>query len=350
MRPAFNLTMSRGPFDNLDGSVNVPVNPDAQGYVDRECPAGDCQFVFKVHHEDWRAIFRDEAVYCPQCGRPASSDKWWTTEQVEHARNEAVKEVHRRLDKALSNWTRSQNRRLPQGGFVSIQWSYRGRQVPPMVAVQCREAFQVLLQCSQCKARYAVVGSAFFCPACGANEVERQFDQAMQAIEALAGNWTALSGAMVSALGRDAANGELRSLVEGRLSDVVTAFQAVVDHMYRRLPNAPAIRGALFQRIEDGSQAWLTAIAVSYSAFLNEAELRRMNILFQRRHLLEHTDGIVDVKYLKNSGDQEYGSGQRVVVRIQDVVELAQLTRKVVKGLLAAIAALHRFPDSEADG
>jgi hypothetical protein len=55
-----------------------------------------------------------------------------------------------------------------------------------------------------------------------------------------------------------------------------------------------------------------------------------MNTLFQRRHLLSHSEGLVDEKYLKRADDLTYKLGQRIVVKENDVNELLKLIRKIV--------------------
>ena len=79
----------------LDGhKVSILIETDEDGYVDKECPSGSCKFKFKVHAEDWKDIFRDEAVYCPLCRHEAKADSWWTTEQVEHAKRQLFRGYH----------------------------------------------------------------------------------------------------------------------------------------------------------------------------------------------------------------------------------------------------------------
>jgi hypothetical protein len=56
-------------LDQLNGttSVSVPIESDSEGYYDKECPAENCLFGFKVHGEDWTSLVRDEEVFCPAC-------------------------------------------------------------------------------------------------------------------------------------------------------------------------------------------------------------------------------------------------------------------------------------------
>lgn len=67
-------------------TVSVPIEVDAKGYMDRQCPAKACEFLFKVNEVDWKNIFKDEAVWCPMCRHEAPSNQWYSIAQVEHAK------------------------------------------------------------------------------------------------------------------------------------------------------------------------------------------------------------------------------------------------------------------------
>ena len=107
----------------LNGTkVGVTIEADEEGYLDKECPAENCQFIFKVHEEDWKDLFRDEAVFCPMCRHEADADSWWTTEQLDYAKKQAFKQVESRIGKALDSDAREFNRepgsRLEIGEFL----------------------------------------------------------------------------------------------------------------------------------------------------------------------------------------------------------------------------------------
>jgi hypothetical protein len=57
-------------------TIRVSISSDEDGYLDRECPAPECLFQFKVHEDDWRDKVRDEEVFCPSCGHTADSGSW----------------------------------------------------------------------------------------------------------------------------------------------------------------------------------------------------------------------------------------------------------------------------------
>ncbi len=42
---------------SLDGrSVSVEIHADEKGYLDKQCPAANCEFRFKVNEDDWKNI------------------------------------------------------------------------------------------------------------------------------------------------------------------------------------------------------------------------------------------------------------------------------------------------------
>ena len=60
-----------------------------------------------------------------------------------------------------------------------------------------------------------------------------------------------------------------------------------------------------------------------------------MNLLFQRRHLIEHNNGMVDQRYIDKSGDNSYAVGQRLVVKESDPQTLLAIIKKLSKGLVS---------------
>ena len=66
-----------------------------------------------------------------------------------------------------------------------------------------------------------------------------------------------------------------------------------------------------------------------YADYLTAAQLSDMTRLFQQRHLLAHTGGIVDRDYITRSGDSSYAVGQRIVVRDNSVRELLAILLKL---------------------
>src|SRR5690606_3118709 len=86
-----------------------------------------------------------------------------------------------------------------------------------------------------------------------------------------------------------------------------------------------------FQNLEIGAEYWFDLYNETYSNWIDNDEYFNLNLLFQKRHLLSHTEGIVDGKYIEKSGDSNYKVGQRIIVKENDVLQLIEIIQKIVK-------------------
>jgi len=311
-------------------SVSIPVEADERGYVDKECPAANCRDLFKVLEHDWRHVFREEQVFCPRCGHSAPADQWWTTEQVEQAQGKAFAQVQSRISKAIRRDARDFNRRQPREGFIKMSMKAHGAEHPSVIVpLKTAEILEQCIECEQCHARYAVLGPAFFCPCCGGNSIDRMFGSALDKVRAKASRLDTIREALSREANRDIAESLCRSILESGIKDCVVAFQNYAYHRYVSIAGVTNPPANVFQRLDRGSELWRETTGKGYEDWLAPGELDHLRVLFQRRHLLAHTDGIVDQKYLDNSGDSTYRVGQRIVVTANEVVEMASLTAKL---------------------
>jgi hypothetical protein len=108
--------------------VSVPISSDEKGYMDRQCPADNCEFLFKVHEEDWTNIFKDEAVWCPFCRHEAPSDQWFTKAQIKHAEAEALAMVEGRISKAMLADSKTATDNSPETVSSRCLWMSQGQQ------------------------------------------------------------------------------------------------------------------------------------------------------------------------------------------------------------------------------
>lgn len=315
-------------------SISIPIQADEKGYIDKQCPSEDCEFLFKVHAEDWTNIFQNEAVWCPMCRHEAPAKEWFTVEQVEHAKQQALKLVKGQIHNALVSDAESFNRRQSPGGFIKMSMKVSGgRRSTTVIPASAVEAMQLEIQCDACQARYAVIGSAFFCPACGHNSVVRTYTDALTKIQVKRDSQEVIRQALTDASGKDSAEITCRSLLESCISDGVVAFQRYCEGLYSMFGDAPL---NAFQRLDQGNQLWASAVGVGYADWLDADELSRLKILFQRRHLLAHNEGIVDDRYIAKSDDPSYKEGQRIVITERDVGDLLNCLTKLGSALKAA--------------
>lgn len=312
-------------------SVSVPIEADDKGYIDKQCPAEGCEFLFKVNEQDWRDLFSDEPVWCPMCRHEAPADQWFTVGQVEHAKREAMTVIKGEINQAMRADARNFNRRQSPKGFVSMSMSVKGgNQRTFVLPAQAAEAMQLEIQCESCSARFAVIGSAYFCPACGFNSVLRTFSDSLRKIRAKKDGEEAVRKTLSETISPDGAELTCRSLRETCLTDGVTAFQKYCEGLYEPYGSPPL---NAFQRIDDGSRLWLDAVGAGYGEWLTPEEKNVLKILYQKRHLLAHQEGIVDERYIRNSGDTTYKPGQRVVISKRDVDGLLSLLEKLATGI-----------------
>lgn len=315
-------------------SVSVPLECDEKGYIDKQCPSKDCEFLFKVHAEDWTNIFKDEAVWCPMCRHEAPAKQWYTIAQVEHAKEQALNVLKGEIHNALVSGAEKFNRRQPKNGFVTISMKVQGGKVQTsVVPAKAAEEMQLEIECDTCNSRFAVIGNGFFCPACGDNSVTRNYSDALKKIRVKRDSLGIIRQAITESTGKDEAETMCRSLLETCISDGVVAFQKFCEGLYVDFGEPPF---NAFQRLDQGSKLWEETIGHGYRDWLGLDELNRLKILYQKRHILAHNDGVVDAQYLKKSGDGTYKEGQRIVVSERDIDELLLCLDKLGSALKAS--------------
>jgi len=310
--------------------VSVPIKADKEGYYDKECPNKECLFQFKVHEDDWKNIFKDEQVFCPMCRHEAKADSWWTTQQLQKAKDQIIKHVHGRIGRALEDSARDFNSGQSRNSFISMSVSVSGTSpYQYILPVPAKQEMLLKVTCKKCNSRYAVIGSAFFCPSCGHNSAEETFDNSLNKIEAKLKNLPVIRKA-VEAISKDDAETTCRSLIETSLNECVVAFQRFCEVTFAKLNPTEKIKFNAFQKLDVGGEYWKSLYGENYSDWLTQSEYSKLNELFQKRHLLSHTEGIVDQKYIDKSNDKIYTVGQRIVVKEKDVIKLTDLVKKVV--------------------
>jgi hypothetical protein len=319
-------------LDGAEVRIGNAAPNDDEGYVDRECPAPECLFTFKIHGDDWRDIVRDEEVFCPFCGHAAAARSWWTTEQIENVRRRALEQVRAQLGQAMKRDAANFNRRQSRGGFVTMSMGVKLGHHQVTLPLAATEPMRLKIGCETCSCRYSVIGSAYFCPSCGHNSADRVFNQSLGTIKS---SLDALSIIRDSIKDPDVAENTVRLVIEAGLQNCVTAFQRYAEAMFAKRPSPEKIRRNAFQSLSEGAAIWQSAFGRDYSAHLNGQEMASLGVIFQQRHLLAHKDGLIDEDYVKKSGDLTYQAGQRVVVREDSVRRSIELIEKLGIGMAA---------------
>ena len=319
-------------LNRLEGVHRVPVSMqcDEDGYLDRQCHAEECMFEFKVHFTDWSEKVQEEAV-CPFCGHSAASDDWNTPEQSEHLRKTAISHIDRRLGGAMRRDAERWNRRQSRNSFIGINMKVEKRPTYVPLPPAATEPMRLRIECSQCGCRYAVIGAAYFCPACGHSDAEVLFSLTISGVR---DTISAVSEVRAAVSDPDTAENIARSLVENGLQNAVTAFQRYAETLYSQLKAGPKPRRNAFQNLTAGANLWYNATGKQYSDYLTHAEMSELQQAFQQRHLLAHTQGIVDQDYITLTGDNLHRLGQRLVISEVTVRHYLDVIEKLAAGLL----------------
>jgi hypothetical protein len=308
--------------------ISVPIKTDKDGYLDRECPNDECLFEFKVHGDDWDLI-SDEKVTCPLCGFESKKDNWHTAMQIDEAKKEVFKHIEGRIGKAMIDDARQFNQSQPRDSFIRMSMTVSG--VKPytfMLPIPATEEMQLKIQCKSCNTRYAVIGSAFFCPCCGHNSAEETFYNSISKIEAKIKNLPIIRSA-VKQVSKDEAELTCRSIIESSIQECVMSFQRFCEVKYKKQSPETSLKLNAFQNLEIGEKLWQGLFNESYSDWLTEEEFSQLIILFQKRHLLSHTEGMVDEMYINHTKDNTYKIGQRIIIKEKDVQLFVKLIKKI---------------------
>lgn len=322
-------------LDQLNGSMTYTMDilPDEDGYYDKECPNDKCLSKFKVNAEDWSELFTNEAVHCPFCGYTAPADSWWTSEQIEQAKEQAVNQLSARLNQAIAADARAFNRSQPRKSMIKMSMKFSGTTHFVNLPAEALEEMEQKIQCEKCGARYAVVGSAFYCPCCGNNSARLTFSNTIDKVRAKINNLSVIRKA-VEAISKDEAARTCNSLIESSIPDLVVAFQRLCECIYPQLEGAKPLKRNVFQRLDDGNKLWIELSGKGYEDWISPEQYRKLRRCFQQRHLLQHQDGIVDQDYIKKSGDVSYQVGQHLIIKARDVTEYADIVEQLGRQIL----------------
>ena len=314
-------------------SIPVTIQSDEKGYFDRECPNEDCLYTFKILMKDWEEKVSDEEVHCPMCGHVDTSDKWWTQDQLEEikkiAEKWALNYIQGELDKSFKKLAQSTR----HNKYIRITYK-PGRRVSFINnPIGQREEWETEICCEKCGTHYSVIGSAYFCPCCGYNSAVDSFNNSLESIRKMLDSLPEMKAMLTDKYDMDSAETMCRSLLESSIGDMVSAFQKFASCKYEELSGKYS-RVNDFQIIDKGSQLFEEETGNGYSKWLSSAELSFMKRMFQKRHLLEHNNGLVDQKYLDKSLDSSYSLGQRIIIKETDAYKLLDILKTLGNELI----------------
>lgn len=318
-----------------DFELKLQIPADDKGFIDRECPNEACRFEFKVDLHDWEAIEAKGHACCPRCGKDGGADSWYTAYQneviAENAESFVIAQLSGELDRFLSNFARQ----FRHNKAISVTYKPGNRNESIVIPFEQSEAWETEITCSDCGTRFSVIGNAYFCPCCGKDLSTDTVSEIMASyrkrIESLGG----LRSYFETVGTREEAERQVSSLREDTLGAIVSAFEAYAKARYAELGGSNASRG-VFQRLREGEGLFAAITGETYADYSSESDVDFMFLMFQKRHLLTHSNGLVDQQYLDKTGDTTYSVGQRIVLNDSELLRFLNVIDAVVEGLSKA--------------
>lgn len=316
-------------------SVTMPV--DDIGHLGRQCP--DCERMFRINAEDYKALPDDQLLTCPYCCVVKSHSEYMTEQQRQRALA-AVGEYAQQLVKAsLSDSFRNlaQKSRTRGRGGVSITYTASADMEPDALPEIDEESPIRERTCIQCSTRYAIFGEHIACPVCGRLPPEVVSKDALESQE--------VTLAMLEDLPTDLLNqlresGALDRTAAGTLGSVVSILEAFLKQIFLvRVVGGDAMiagKGNVFQRLDDASELYRDHLRIDFPAALGTSDWDRLCVLYGVRHLLTHTNGVVDAKHVTRFPNSVVG--KRVSATSADAREAIKLAQKVISAVPSMIA------------
>lgn len=109
-------------------------------------------------------------------------------------------------------------------------------------------------------------------------------------------------------------------------------FQKFAETKYKKLFDKK-VRMNDFQILSKGSVLFLEATGKDYLEWITQDEYIYIFLMFQKRHILEHNDGIVDERYIEKTNDLEYEVNQRLIITHKSVSSFIRIITKLIKGI-----------------
>jgi len=293
--------MSR--FGRIPTRIPIKIPADEQGMTGRECPNKDCLGYFKVQIGTGLQG-RNLPCHCPYCGDKAPHDHFWTPEQLKYAQSVGMRKASDILTRELKKLEFKTPARGPLGVEISMKLK-EGRR--PQIRHYREKELETEVICSSCTLRYSIYGVFAYCPDCGMRNslqiLEKNLDLAEKEIS-LAG---------------EADASDLREyLVGDALENVVSAFDGFGRETCRlhspKASEPERAKNLSFQNIRRADENGQKLFGIHLSSAVSPGEWDFADRCFKKRHLLAHSMGVVDDKYVDETQDPDAVVGRKVQI------------------------------------
>jgi len=316
---------------------SVPLKPDEDGMIGRECPKDECQpkyfkMSMTIPDEICEKIgdFSQIDVTCPYCGTIDNMQHYHTRSQIEWIESMMLRDVA----KTVQDMFKSSFKPSPptSKGMFSISITYKPGHLPS-VRHYVEDRLKRTVVCDNCRYNYAVYGISFNCPLCGEGNLLQHLNRSADIIKVLLEEH--------ERIGRERGPEVGCQMVGNALEDMVGLFETFLKHIYtyeikRRLSSEVAetkitkIRGN-FQQLEGAETLFLEDLEFALLAKCDQKDRAFLQDQFLKRHVLTHNLGLIDKKYIEKA--QAYKKqGEELDIEPGDVLRALELVKDIIAG------------------
>ena len=310
-------------------SITVRVPRDENGFLGRECPDPECERYFKIK-PGTGLQGKDLPCHCPYCGLTGLHNRFWTPEQLQYARSVAKRQLTDVLRKELKKL--EFDYKPPRGAFgIRLSSKYKPGSPVPIHYYEER-SLETHIRCDICTLEYALYGVFAFCPDCGSHNSLQILAKNLE----LVGKQLNLANALDDPALR-------QYLIEDALENCVSSFDGFGRECCRiraaQSSDAERCRSVSFQNLYGASKHLKSLFGVDFERAVQRKEWRKAHVAFMRRHLISHRSGVIDEKYLVETGEDRELLGRRIQIESQNVTELVGLVLSLGRQLLELLPA-----------
>lgn len=305
-------------LERLGSKISVPIQPDEEGYIGRECPVETCLGYFKI--TPGTGLKEPAPCHCPYCGHSGEQNTFFTPEQIEYAKSIAIRKITDAIHQDLKSLEFDHKPRGAFGIGISMKVSTSGQHP---IRYYREKNLETEVVCDKCTLRFAIYGVFGWCPDCGSHNSLQILNKNLE----LARKELSLATSVETDLAEH--------LVGDALENVVSTFDGFGREICSQ--KATDIR---FQNMAGARRRVQEAFGFDFADELSADSWIAICRIFQKRHLLSHKMGVIDDEYVQKANDPGAVAGRRIRVT-QDEVCMAiglieTLGQRLFRGLLVA--------------
>lgn len=302
-------------LESLGTQFSVPIKPDKDGYLGRECPVKECLGYFKI--TPGTGIKGPAPCHCPYCGHEGAQNTFFTQEQIEYAKSIVLRKVTDALHQDLKSLEFDHK---PVGFGIGLSLKVKASAPLPIRYYREKE-LETAVVCDHCTLRYAIYGVFGWCPDCG---VHNSLQILIKNLE-LARKELGISATAEQELADH--------LIGDALENAVSAFDGFGRELCKR--KSVEIR---FQNLAGARRRVQHAFSLDFADGLRPDEWETACRAFQKRHLLAHKMGVIDDEYVQKGNDPSAIVGRRITltkIEVETCIGIVEtMGRRLFTGIL----------------